>query len=68
MLHLSRQNLLATNVFDTHPDHEGSFLPVRLDARGYGVTIPAFFGIDLPDNVPATIQDRAYTSPVWYTP
>ena len=28
----------------------------------------AFFGIDLPDTVPATTQDRAYTSPVWYTP
>lgn len=27
-----------------------------------------FFGIKRPDNVPATIQDRAYTSPVWYTP
>ena len=28
----------------------------------------AFYGIDLPDNVPATVQDRAYTSPIWYTP
>jgi hypothetical protein len=28
----------------------------------------AFFGIALPDNVPATIQDRAYTTPIWYTP
>jgi hypothetical protein len=28
----------------------------------------AFFGIDLPDNVPATLQDRAYTSPIWFTP
>jgi len=28
----------------------------------------AFFGIKRPDNVPATLQDRAYTSPVWYTP
>ena len=28
----------------------------------------AFYGIKRPDNVPAQIQDRAYTSPIWYTP
>ena len=28
----------------------------------------AFFNIKRPDNVPAVVQDRAYTSPVWYTP
>jgi hypothetical protein len=28
----------------------------------------AFYGVALPDGVPATQQDRAYTSPIWYTP
>ncbi|MDJ0926999.1 MAG: DUF3604 domain-containing protein [Gammaproteobacteria bacterium] len=28
----------------------------------------AFSGTKRPDNVPATIQDRAYTSPIWFTP
>jgi len=28
----------------------------------------AFFGIDRPNKVPPTVQDRAYTSPIWYSP
>jgi hypothetical protein len=28
----------------------------------------AFYKIKRPENVPAVIQDRAYTTPVWYTP
>ncbi len=27
-----------------------------------------FFGIDMPDEVRMTVQDRAYTSPIWFTP
>ena len=26
------------------------------------------FGIKMPEEVPMTVTDRAYTSPVWYTP
>jgi hypothetical protein len=28
----------------------------------------AFFGVDLPEGVPPSHQERAYTSPIWYTP
>jgi hypothetical protein len=28
----------------------------------------AFYGVDLPKGVPPSQQDRAYTSPIWYTP
>jgi Protein of unknown function (DUF3604) len=27
-----------------------------------------FFGVKLPDDVPPAIQNRAYTSPIWYSP
>ena len=27
-----------------------------------------FFNLDLPDDIPTVVQDRAYTSPIWYTP
>ncbi len=27
----------------------------------------AFYGVPLPEAVPATVQDRAYTSPIWYS-
>ena len=27
-----------------------------------------FFGLDMPADTPMEVQDRAYTSPIWYTP
>jgi Protein of unknown function (DUF3604) len=27
-----------------------------------------FFGIEMPENARMIVQDRAYTSPIWYTP
>ncbi|MBQ0817251.1 MAG: DUF3604 domain-containing protein, partial [Methyloceanibacter sp.] len=32
-------------------------------------TYDAFrFGVDIPEGAPVSTQDRAYTSPIWYTP
>lgn len=27
-----------------------------------------YFNLDLPDEIPMVVQDRAYSSPIWYTP
>jgi hypothetical protein len=64
----------ALSAFWTDPDFdpaEDAFYYVRV------IEIPkprwttydtAFYGIPLPDSVPPTVQDRAYTSAIWYSP
>ena len=51
-------------------------LPIEAVVRGYLIgsawrdylETQQVCGIDLPEGVPAFQQDRAYTSPIWYTP
>jgi len=64
--------LLAAHWQDPNFDpEESAFYYVRvleIPTPRWTTFDAAFFGIELPDTVPATIQDRAYTSPIWYTP
>ncbi len=70
-------NTIGDPLFAAHwtdPDfdpNESAFYYVRvleIPTPRWTTYDAAFYGIDLPDTVPATIQDRAYTSPIWYTP
>jgi len=58
----------------TDPDFDAS-VPAVYYARVLEIPTPrwtayeaARFGITLPSDVPMTTQERAYTSPIWYTP
>ena len=58
----------------TDPDFDPS-QPAFYYARVLEIPTPrwtaydqARFGIDLPADIPLTLQERAYSSPIWYTP
>jgi hypothetical protein len=63
----------ALSAFWSDPDFdaaEDAFYYVRvieIPTPRWTTYDAAFFGVPLPEQVPPTIQDRAYTSPIWYT-
>jgi hypothetical protein len=70
-------NAIGSSLLETYwtdPDFDASqsaFYYVRvieIPTPRWTTYDAAFFGIEPPDNVPTTTQDRAYTSPIWYTP
>jgi hypothetical protein len=73
----SYTNTIGSAVFAAHwadPDfdpQEPAFYYIRviqIPTPRWTTYDAAFFGMPLPDTVPATVQDRAYTSPIWYAP
>jgi hypothetical protein len=61
-------------AFWTDPDFDAK-QPAFYYVRALEIPTPRWttydakvFGVKRPDDVPASIQERAYTSPVWYTP
>ena len=58
----------------TDPDFDPS-RPAVYYARVLEIPTPTwqaydakFFGVEMPDDVPMAHQERAYSSPIWYTP
>jgi len=58
----------------TDPDFDPSLRAVYY-VRVLEIPTPAWpaydqkhFGVSIPDSVPKVVQNRAYTSPIWYTP
>jgi hypothetical protein len=55
---------------DFDPDHRAFYYVrvIEIPIPRWTTHDAVFYGIPLPDTVPPTVQDRAYTSPIWYTP
>jgi hypothetical protein len=50
------------------PDFDSYVRVIEIPKPRWTAYDAKFYGIDLPDDVNMTTQDRAYTSPIWYTP
>jgi hypothetical protein len=40
-------------------------VPIRIDDS---LEVEKYFGTDMPEGTAMEVTDRAYTSPIWYTP
>ena len=55
---------------DFNPDHRAVYYArvLEIPTPTWQAYDSKFFGIKMPDEVPLSHQERAYTSPIWYTP
>jgi hypothetical protein len=64
-MNMRKTALLQHQHVDLRPDWS---VPMGLRYLSRSAYEAKRFGIDMPDEVPMTTQERAYTSPIWYTP
>jgi hypothetical protein len=55
---------------DFDPDHRALYYVrvIEIPKPRWTAYDAAFFNVDMGEDTKMTIQDRAYTSPIWYTP
>ena len=55
---------------DFNPDHRSVYYArvLEIPTPTWQAYDAKFFGITMPKEVPLSHQERAYTSPIWYTP
>jgi hypothetical protein len=55
---------------DFNPEHRGFYYArvLEIPTPTWQAYDSKFFGVEMPDTVQMKGQERAYTSPIWYTP
>ena len=55
---------------DFDPDHHAFYYirVLEIPKPSWQAHDAKFYGVEMSDEVPMTVQDRVYTSPIWYTP
>lgn len=55
---------------DFDPDQDAFYYArvIEIPTPRWTVRDEKFFDFEAPDEAPTTVQDRAYSSPIWYSP